>query len=265
LKCRYREYGYQQRKDRRERVRAANRGVGDDFHPVSLKDGKIQTQEEVHKKLEKHLDEVKKAAYEADLRKSSQKRILKAHKMIAPLINYLAFFFLLLKNFIEELRLTDDEEKFFREILFSFSYLERVEKKRSKERKEDLLSLIEEIRVKARDGPVKGERLEFLQIKAAELSHLFQRSSSCVEGRNGVLSMMHHGLHGLSDQRLQALAVVHNFCICRSDGTTAAERFFGEKHGYIFEKLLKRVRIPQKPRAKWRRDRNGVKPKRLAA
>lgn len=57
LVCRYREYGHQQRKDRQEKVRAANRGIGDDFHPVSLKDGKIQLVGEVQKKLESHLNE----------------------------------------------------------------------------------------------------------------------------------------------------------------------------------------------------------------
>lgn len=265
LKCRYKDYGHQQRKERRRQVQAANRGIGDSFHPVSLEDGSLQSAETIRIKLEGHLDEVEKAANAADLRKSSLQRISKARKMIAPLSNYLAFFLLLLKSFLTDLKLTDEEEVFFKEILFPLAYLERVKKKRNKERKVDLLSLLKFLEAKAREGPIQRERLEFLRSKADEISQLFQRSSSCVEGRNRVLSMMHHGFHGLSPQRLQALTVVHNFCIYRSDGTTAAERFFGQKHSDVFEELLKRVKIPNKPRKKWRHDRNGTKPKRLAA
>ena len=43
---------------------------------------------------------------------------------------------------------------------------------------------------------------------ARECAGLFQRSSSCVEGRNGRLSLFHHGQGKLSDKRLQSLTVV---------------------------------------------------------
>ena len=110
----------------------------------------------------------------------------------------------------------------------------------------------------------KGERLGFLKTKADEVAGLFQRSSSCVEGRNGVLSMMHHGLHSLGERRLKTLTIIHNYYIRRVDGTTAAERFFGIKHEDIFEKLIYKVRLPGKPRAKWKPDRKGLKPRRVA-
>ena len=60
-----------------------------------------------------------------------------------------------------------------------------------------------------------------------DCADLLQRSSSCVEGRNGQLSLRHHSLHRITLARLQALTAVHNYFIHRPDGTTAAERFFG--------------------------------------
>ncbi len=59
------------------------------------------------------------------------------------------------------------------------------------------------------------------------MARQFQRSSSAVEGRNGCLSQMYHNGRGLSEKRLRALTVIHNYGIRREDGTTAAQRLFG--------------------------------------
>ena len=82
---------------------------------------------------------------------------------------------------------------------------------------------------------------------AQEAAGLFQRSSSCVEGRNGRLSLQHHGQSRVSERRLKALTVIHNYLVKRADGTTAAERFFGQKHKDVFSWLLER--LPDLPRA----------------
>ena len=76
---------------------------------------------------------------------------------------------------------------------------------------------------------------------------LFQRSSSCVEGRNGHLALWHHSRHRLSPQRLQSLTVLANFFHCRPDGTTAAERFFATAPSDLFEWLLAHIALPARP------------------
>ncbi len=81
---------------------------------------------------------------------------------------------------------------------------------------------------------------------AQESAGLFQRSSSCVEGRNGRLSLQHHGQSRVSERRLKALTVIHNYLVRRGDQTTAAERFFGQKHKDVFSWLLERM--PNLPR-----------------
>ena len=69
----------------------------------------------------------------------------------------------------------------------------------------------------------------------------FQRSSSAVEGRNGYLSQVHHNRRGLSSKRLHVSTVIHNFSLKRSDGTTAAERLFGQKFPDLFEYLVENI------------------------
>ncbi len=74
----------------------------------------------------------------------------------------------------------------------------------------------------------------------------FQRSSSAVEGRNGYLAQIHHNRRGLSSKRLKVATVIHNFSLKRSDGTTAAERLFGQQFPDLFEYLVEKIgELPQ--------------------
>jgi hypothetical protein len=91
----------------------------------------------------------------------------------------------------------------------------------------------------------EDKRAEVARV-AEEAVALFVRSSSCVEGRNGRLSLYHHGQGPLSAGRLRSLTAVHNYVVERSDGTTAAERFFGSKPEPVFPWLLERM--PELPR-----------------
>jgi hypothetical protein len=78
---------------------------------------------------------------------------------------------------------------------------------------------------------------------------LFQRSSSCVEGRNGQLALRHHHLNQFRPGKLRVLTILHNDLIPRRDGTTAAERFFGAKLQDLLEYVLDRLDVPARPAA----------------
>jgi len=87
-----------------------------------------------------------------------------------------------------------------------------------------------------------------LKAEAAKLAEVFQRSSSKVEGRNGYLSLRNHPLRGLDHPRKRAcLTAVHHFFLIRPDGTTAAERFFGQKPRSMCAAILASVEIPPAP------------------
>ena len=135
-------------------------------------------------------------------------------------------------------------------------YLEKVSQKekdperkqRSRQRSLELLSVLTD-----RDGPFSicdDREIARMVKKAKACAGIFQRSSSCVEGRNAQLSLHHHGMHRLSDRKLKSLTVIHNFYLKRSDGTTAAERFFESKPSNMFDWLLNEMDSPPRPRSK---------------
>ena len=132
-------------------------------------------------------------------------------------------------------------------------YLERVAATRPRTAGEPLQALAERLRppLLKPDGvcgtlnPVEPEQR---QHKAKTLAEVFQRSSSNVEGRNGYLSLRNHQLRGLDHPRKRAcLTTIHNFFLTRPDGTTAAERFFGQKPRSMFAAILEAVNIPPAP------------------
>jgi hypothetical protein len=116
------------------------------------------------------------------------------------------------------------------------------------ERRRQLRTLAEaclaEARARGEEPPGGWPAAEAL---AWEWAGWFQRSSSCVEGRNGQLALRHHSLHRLSRRRLRALTALHNYWLRRADGTTAAERFFRRKPEDLFSWLLERLPLPARP------------------
>jgi hypothetical protein len=97
-------------------------------------------------------------------------------------------------------------------------------------------------------GALSPREQDQLTAKAQTLAEVCQRSSANVEGRNGYLSLRNHQLRGLDRPRKRAcLTAVHNFLLTRPDGTTAAERFFGQKPRSMFAAMLGAVEIPPAP------------------
>ncbi len=132
-------------------------------------------------------------------------------------------------------------------------YLERVAQTRTVHAGEPLRELAERLRTPLYEpGGALAALSEAeqcaLQQQAQELAEVCQRSSSNVEGRNGYLSLRNHQLRGLDYPRKRAcLTARHNFFLTRADGTTAAERFFGQKPRSMFAAILASVEIPPAP------------------
>jgi len=237
----------------RDRMKEAIQRIGDSYHPVDLETGKLREAEEVSGALESCFSEIEAVACEAKLSESSLKRIKKAKKVVADMVATIVFFHLTIRAKIEALSLTAKVERVVLENLIPALYISRVSSKAKRaEDRHRLRQKSDELMLALRDerGPFSEfnkEELELIEKVAEECACLFQRSSSCVEGRNGQLSLRHHSLHRLSNRKLAALTVVHNYFIKRRDGTTAAERFFGAKPRDLFEYLLKKVDLPGRP------------------
>ena len=86
--------------------------------------------------------------------------------------------------------------------------------------------------------------------QAATLAEVFQRSSSPVEGRHRDLSLRPPELRGLDHPSTRAwLRAGHPVLRTRRDGTTAAERLFGQKSRSLCDAILASVEIPFAPRS----------------
>ena len=71
---------YAEKKDRREKVKAANRKIGEIHRPINLETGELQSEEIVRTNFKDQVNIVKKCAKEAKLAKPCEDRIEKAER-----------------------------------------------------------------------------------------------------------------------------------------------------------------------------------------
>lgn len=245
-----RKMGLSERKRRREEVSEAKRALGECYHPINLTTGALQSVEEIEANLTTHVGIVEQRCLEAELSESSLKRLQKVRGMIGSMVTYLRFFFMILQRALDALGMGEGELAVFREVLIPVAYIEGIIKKHPVGKRAKLVNLLEELKRRARAGPWAEETLEIRMAQAREMAAMFQRSSSCVEGRNGVLALKHHSFHVITERTLKALTVIHNYHVRRDDGSTAAERFFGMKHENLFGYLLNHVPMLGRPRTR---------------
>jgi hypothetical protein len=238
--------------DRQEQARQAVRGVADDYHPFEATGGRPVTAAAVDQRLGQRLQVLEDIVAAAGLGEGSRQALAKARRWLVPLVASLGWFWEMVDELVSGLGLTAEARRAFREQLLAGLYWQReVSRGRDADERQQRRALAQRLLAAAWSATgalgrlAEDKRAEVARV-AAEAVALFVRSSSCVEGRNGRLSLYHHGQGPLSAGRLQSLTAVHNFVVERADGTTAAERFFGSKPEPVFEWLL--ARMPELPR-----------------
>lgn len=243
-------------KGRKEEAVKQVRGVGDDYHPFDRETGKPVTAEEVGKRLHTHLDQLQDVVQEAGLGAKATEAVNKTRTWVGTLMGCVAWFWCLVKDRVAALDLSEEQEQQVHDQLLAGHYWDRAAgRARTAEERNRLQKMAEELIKEAwQEGGALSRLPEEVRLEVEEVARasagLFQRSSSCVEGRNGRLSLQHHGHSRVSERRLKALTVIHNYMVNRADGTTAAERFFGQKHKDVFSWLLDRMPDLPRPAAK---------------
>jgi hypothetical protein len=238
------------------------RGVGDDYHPFDRETGLPVTAEEVGKRLTGHLDKLVAVVAEAGLDEKAKQALNKSRTWLATLMGCVAWFWCLVNQRVEDLDLSEEQEQLVKEKLLPGHYWAMAAgRARTPAERTRLKELAEELKKEAwQEGgalsSLSEEEKKQVEEVARETAGLFQRSSSCVEGRNGRLSLQHHGHSRVSEQRLKALTVIHNYMVQRADGTTAAQRFFGQQHKDVFSWLLERM--PDLPRPAQKRPKSAA-------
>jgi hypothetical protein len=242
----------QQAKGRQEKAVHEVRGVADDYHPFDRHTGQPLPAEEVGKRLHKHVDQLAEVVAEGGLGAKATEAVNKSRTWLTTLVGCVAWFWCLVTTRIAELDLSPEQERVVKEKLLPGHYWAMAaQRARTADEKKRLGDLAEELQKAAwQEGgelaSLTAEERKEVEAVAHQSAGLFQRSSSSVEGRNGRLSLQQHGHSRVSERRLKALTVIHNYMVKRADGTTAAERFFGQKHRDVFTWLVERM--PDLPR-----------------
>jgi hypothetical protein len=180
-------------------------------------------------------------------------RIAKAARVVPKMQATIEFVSGYVRQQVRQLDLGQPESYAMHAHLIPSYYLDRVASTRTVTVGKPLHELAERLRTPLFEpdgvfGTLSPVEQNALKGEAATLAEVFQRSSSNVEGRNGYLSLRNHQLRGLDHPRKRAcLTAVHNFFLTRADGTTAAERFFGQKPRSMFAAILESVEIPPAP------------------
>jgi Family of unknown function (DUF6399) len=237
----------------REHVAKSIRTISHDYHFVDLKRGVRRNGQLIASDIQAHIEQLRAIAQHEGLSQSCLERIEKAERVVPKMQATIEFVSGYVRQQVEQLDLTQLASFAMHAKLIPSYYLDRVAQTRSVRDGEPLRELAERLRAPLFEPGGTGSELgpeaqDRLHDEAKRLAAVFQRSSSNVEGRNGYLSLRNHQLRGLDlPRKRECFTAMHNFFLTRPDGTTAAERFFGQKPRSMFAAILDSVELPPAP------------------
>src|SRR5581483_11563803 len=246
-----------------EAVRAAVRDLSDRYHPVDLVTGALLSPTAVAARLREGFTTLRTRVREAGVATHTRvaKALTKAERVLPSLTGWVQTWHRLVEARIVALELSAPETAWVWTVLLPALYFDHIvaqgadaaTRAQRRERRDALL-----LQIDAADSPWQAwHAATRTRVYACvrDCVELFVRTSSYVEGRNGQLALSHHRTHHLAPALLKALTVVHNYVLTRPDGTTAAERFTGHKHGDLFQHLVATLPLPARPRIRKPKER----------
>ena len=239
--------------EQRAQVKASIRGIGHDYHFVDLERGVRRNGHLIAADIQEHIEQIRTLAQQEGLSQSCLERIEKAERVVPKMQATIEFVSRYVGQQITQLDLTPPVSFAMHAKLIPSYYLDRVAQTRNVSDGAPLRELAERLRAPLVEpggvlSALSPEAQHHLHDEAKRLAAVFQRSSSNVEGRNGYLSLRSHQLRGLDlPRKRECFTAIHNFLLTRPDGTTAAERFFGQKPRSIFAAILDSVELAPAP------------------
>jgi hypothetical protein len=244
---------YQHLRQAREQINQSIRAIGHAYHFVDLERGVRRNGKLIANDIQHQIDTIRSIAQQEQLSETCLERIAKAERVGPTMPATIEFVSGYVRQQVSQLNLPQPVSFALHARLIPSYYLDRVASTRTVREGAALRALAERLRTPLFElGGALGELSPMeqnrLKAKAAKLAEVFQRSSSNVEGRNGYLSLRNHQLRGLDHPRKRVcLTAMHNFFLTPPDGTTAAERFFGQKPRSMFAAILGSGEIPPAP------------------
>jgi Family of unknown function (DUF6399) len=239
--------------EQRAQVKASIRDISHDYHLVDLERGVRRNGQLIASDIQGHIAQIRTIAQHEGLSQSCLERIEKAERVVPKMQATIEFISRYVAQQVAQLDVTPPVSFAMHAKLIPSYYLDRVAQTRTVSDGEPLRELAERLRAPLFEpGGVLSalcpESQDQLHDEAKRLAGVFQRSSSNVEGRNGYLSLRSHQLRGLDlPRKRECFTTIHNFFLTRPDGTTAAERFFGQKPRLMFAAILDAVELTPAP------------------
>jgi Family of unknown function (DUF6399) len=239
--------------EQRAQVQASIQGIGHDYHFVDLERGVRRNGQLIASDIQGHIEQIRSVAQHEGLSQSCLERIDKAERVVPQMQATIEFVSRYVAQQVAQLDVPPPVSFAMHAKLIPSYYLDRVAQTHSVSDGDPLRELAERLHAPLFEpggvlNALSAEAQHHLQDEAKRLATVFQRSSSNVEGRNGYLSLRSHQLRGLDLPRKRAcFTAIHNFFLTRPDGTTAAERFFGQKPRSMFAAILESVELAPAP------------------
>ena len=239
----------------RQQVKQSIEAIGQAYHFVDLERGVRRNGHLIASDIRTHIETIRTVAQHEQLSQSSLDRIDKAERVVPKMQVTIEFVSGYVGQQVNQLDLTPPASFAMHAKLIPSYYLDRVAQTQTVSKGEPLRDLARRLRTPLFESggalsELSPKTQRDLRRQARDLTEVFQRSSSNVEGRNGYLSLPNHQLRGLDlPRKRMCLTTIHNFFLTRADGTTAAERFFGQKPRSMFAAILDSVDLPPAPRS----------------
>jgi len=237
----------------RAQVTASLRGIGHDDHVVALERGGRRNGPRMASDIQGHLEQRRTMAPHAGRRQHGMERLEKAERGVPNMPATIACVSGSGGQQVAQLEGTPPVSCVMHAKLMPSSSLDRVAQTRSVSDGEPLRERAERLRASllAPGGvfsALSAEAQDHLHDEAKRLAAVCQRSSANGEGRNGSVSLRSHQLRGLDlPRKRECCTAMHHFCLTRPDGTTAAERFCGQKPRSMFAAILDSVELAPAP------------------
>ncbi len=208
--------------DTQSEYHANLRGIAEDIHPFDLENNKINHSKQIEEALEQRIQDLEalaKAQGINDKKETAQK----FRNQIEALSSSVNAWWFWVHSLLQDLDIeTEKIEWLTKHLLPVIHWHHQLNKTQNKDTKEKYQQAWEQASQTLKHHPfihaISESELQQWIEWSQWMVRQFHRSSSAVEGRNGCLSQMYHNGRGLTEGRLKALTVIHNYGIKRHDG-----------------------------------------------
>jgi hypothetical protein len=237
----------------REQVTQSIRGIGHASPCVDRERGVRRNGPRIAADIQAHLEQVRTIVQHEGLSQRCVERLEKAERVVPNMQATIAFVSGYVRQQVDQLDLTQPASFAMPAKRMPSYDLDRVAQTRTIRDGEPLRERAERLRAPLVEpggalSALSPEVRDRLYDEAKRLAAVFQRSRANGEGRNGSVSLRNHQLRGLDlPRKREGFTAMHHFFLTRPDGTTAAERFFGQTPRSMFAAILASVELPPAP------------------